>query len=134
MNLPTFTPATRARLMLSMNEALGLPDEDTTSQASAFVSAVTQSESPGTILLLAECVEDLIDRLISADVRHVIVDPSALFGRYDAHTIATAMKLAGCTASPRSGGNVWATCAAPMAALPCLVISGDVLESWIKND
>lgn len=133
MNLPTFTTATRSRLMLAMNETLRVPDEDTTSQESAYVSAVTHSESPGTTLLLAEAIEDMIDRHISADVQHVIVDPSAL-GQYDAHTIATAMKLAGCTASPRSGGNVWATCAAPMAALPCLVISGDVLESWIKND
>jgi hypothetical protein len=134
MNLPTFTPATRSRLMLVMNEALGVPDENTTSQEFAFVSAVTHCDSPGTTLLLAEAIEDQIDNQISVDVQHVILDVSDLRGQYDQQTIATSLKIAGCYESRVSGKTVWATCAAPMAALPCLVISGDVLESWIKND
>ncbi len=131
MNLPTFTPATRARLMLAMNDALNVQDNDTTSQESAFVSAVTLSESPGTTLLLAEAIEDAIDRHISADVQHVIVDASELRGQFDQHTVDTALKLSGCYETRVSGKTVWATTKNPKASLRVIRISGDILNDWI---
>ena len=133
MNLPTFTPATRARLMLAMNDALNIQDDDTTSQEAAFVSAVTHSESPGTTLLLAEVIEDLIDRHTSdMGVQHVIVDPSALYSAgYDSHTVCTALKLAGLMESRVSGKTVWATTKNPKNTLPRIAISGDILNDWI---
>ena len=134
MNLPTFTPATRARLMLAMNDALNVQDDDTTSQESAFVNAVTHSESPGLTLMLAEAIEDAIDRHISADVQHVIVDPSALYSAgYDSHTVCTALKLSGLVESRVSGsGVVWSTAKNPKPTLPTITVSGDILQDWTK--
>lgn len=120
--------------MLAMNDALNIQDADTTSQEAAFVTAVTHSESPGTTLLLAEAIEDQIDRHISPDVQHVSVDPSALYSAgYDSHTVCSAMKLAGCYESARQGGSgvVWATTKSPKSTLPRVVIGGDFLQEWI---
>ena len=134
MNLPTFTPASRARLLLSMNQALGVSDQDNTSQEAAFVSAVTHSESPGLTLLLAECLEDEIDRQTAhMGVQHVIVDPSELRGLYDQHTVDTALKLAGCYESARQGGGVvWSTCKNPKITLPRVVVDANILNDWTK--
>jgi len=136
MNLPTFNRHTRSALHLKMAEALDVKTDDIASAESAYIEAVCWSESPGTILLLAECLEDAIDRHISTDVQHVIVDPSALYSAgYDSHTVCTAMKLAGCYETRVSGsGGVWSTCRNPQLTLPSITISGDVLQDWTKID
>lgn len=131
MNLPTFTPASRARVMIAMNNALNIQDADTESQASAFVSAVTHSESPGTTLLLAEAIEDQIDRnTADMGVQHVVIDASELRGLYDQHTVNTALKLAGLVESRLSGKAVWATTSKATASLPTLELKSTILQDW----
>jgi hypothetical protein len=123
--------------MLAMSESFNVPDDDTTSQEAAFVSAVTHSESPGTTLLLAEAIEDQIDRhTADMGVQRVIVDTSELLGMYDQHTIETALKLSGCFEGVRQGGSgvIWSTTKNPKLTLPVIRISGDVLKEWLADD
>jgi len=130
MNLQ-HTRATRASLHLKMAEALNVQTDDIASQKSAFIEAVCWSESPGLTLSIAEAIEDQIDRHISADVQHVIVDPSELRGLYDQHTVDTALKLAGLVESKLNGKTVWATTKNAKPTLPRVVIGGDILQEWI---
>ena len=128
------TRATRASLHLKMAKALSVQTDDIASQESAFIEAVCWSESPGTTLLLAEVIEDQIDRH-TADMgaQYIIIDPSELRGQYDQHAVDTALKLSGCCETKVNGKTVWATCKNPKNTLPCISISGDILTDWIAT-
>ncbi len=135
MNLQ-HTRATRASLHLKMAESLDVKSDDTCGQNSAFIEAVCWSESPGTTLLLAECLEDQIDRqTANMGVQHVIVDPSALYSAgYDSHTVCSALRLAGLVESKVAGKTVWSTAKNPNPTLPRITISGDILQGWLADE
>ena len=131
MNTLELTKIDRAKLMVSMTEALSPEESSTTAH---FIDAICWSDFDdlGEVLLLSSAISNHVEKhLDDQGIEHCRVKQSGEISDYAAIT-QKALRLAGLV----ENGTGWATCIAPKPSLPVCVLptNEDLLNGWLADE